>query len=547
MFLPLFFVTFAAIITYLNKKRTKNMKHIRHCLTALFAIALSLMVWADSGELFTSGKLSSSLINCIVQDKYGYIWVGTEYGLSKFDGYRFTNYLHNEEDTTSITDNIISDLLVDKKGNLWIGCAKGLMRYNYETNNFSRLQFPDGRKPRIYSMVESHRGDILLGTAGYGLYSVKNNGIEKTANNRFTIKWERAYTERDSDVFFTHIYEDKHHYLWQSSHLSTFTRFIEKQGKVQRKDFKSPYGAPVAFIQHRPQAMLIVCMYGIIYYDYRTGRIADAGYDLGTFKNHVTINNATFDHEGNLYISTSEHGALIIKKGSNKVEQLENSNSNFNLSTAFVNDIIEDKDNNLWIGCYKKGLYLLNQRQQAFSSWSFSAQNYIIGSSVSSIAPGENGETWCTVQNSGVFCFDASGKIIAHPTSPAGTCIIYKDRQGAYWISNGSALYSYNPHTGAYQEKLTFTSAGIYCMTDDNQGNLYISVYSKGLYIYNVESGKVTVLNMRQRGNKGFLCNDWVRSMAFDHTGHLWIGTSNGVPASTRRHSASRTSDGITF
>ncbi len=505
------------------------MKHIRHCLTALFAIALSLMVWADSGELFTSGKLSSSLINCIVQDKYGYIWVGTEYGLSKFDGYRFTNYLHNEEDTTSITDNIISDLLVDKKGNLWIGCAKGLMRYNYETNNFSRLQFPDGRKPRIYSMVESHRGDILLGTAGYGLYSVKNNGIEKTANNRFTIRWERAYAERDSDVFFTHIYEDKHHYLWQSSHLLTFTRFIEKQGKVQRKDFKSPYGAPVAFIQHRPQAMLIVCMYGIIYYDYRTGRIADAGYDLGTFKNHVTINNATFDHDGNLYISTSEHGALIIKKGSNKVEQLENSNSNFNLSTAFVNDIIEDKDNNLWIGCYKKGLYLLNQRQQAFSSWSFSAQNYIIGSSVSSIAPGENGETWCTVQNSGVFCFDASGKIIAHPTSPAGTCIIYKDRRGAYWISNGSALYSYNPHTGAYQEKLTFTSAGIYCMTDDNQGNLYISVYSKGLYIYNVESGKVTVLNMRQRGNKGFLCNDWVRSMAFDHTGHLWIGTSNGV------------------
>ena len=505
------------------------MKHIRHCLTALFAIALSLMVWADSGELFTSGKLSSSLINCIVQDKYGYIWVGTEYGLSKFDGYRFTNYLHNEEDTTSITDNIISDLLVDKKGNLWIGCAKGLMRYNYETNNFSRLQFPDGRKPRIYSMVESHRGDILLGTAGYGLYSVKNNGIEKTANNRFTIRWERAYAERDSDVFFTHIYEDKHHYLWQSSHLLTFTRFIEKQGKVQRKDFKSPYGAPVKFIQHRPQAMLIVCMYGIIYYDYRTGRIADAGYDLGTFKNHITINNATFDHDGNLYISTSEHGALIIKKGSNKVEQLENSNSNFNLSTAFVNDIIEDKDNNLWIGCYKKGLYLLNQRQQAFSSWSFSAQNYIIGSSVSSIAPGENGETWCTVQNSGVFCFDASGKIIAHPTSPAGTCIIYKDRQGAYWISNGSALYSYNPHTGAYQEKLTFTSAGIYCMTDDNQGNLYISVYSKGLYIYNVESGKVTVLNMRQRGNKGFLCNDWVRSMAFDHTGHLWIGTSNGV------------------
>ncbi len=495
------------------------MKHIKHFLMACIALIISMMMWADSGELFTSSKLSSSLINCLTQDKYGYMWIGTEYGLSKFDGYRFTNFLHDEKDTTSITDNIITSFLVDKKGELWIGCAKGLMKYNYKTNNFTRLKFPDGRKPRIYSMVESHKGDILLGTAGFGLYSVKNGRLSP----------KREYAERDSDVFFTHIYEDQHHYLWQSSHLSTFTRFIEQNGHVLRKDFKSPYGAPIAFIQHRPQVMLIVCMYGIIYYDYRTERIADAGYDFGKYQNNVTINNATFDHEGNLYISTSEHGVLIIKQGSNRVEQLENSNGNFNLTTAFVNDIIEDKDNNLWIGCYKKGLYLLNQRQQAFSSWSFSAQNYIIGSSVSSIAPGKNGETWCTVQNSGVYCFDAMGKIIAHPQSPAGTCIIYKDRRGEYWISNGNALYSYNPYTGTYQQKLTFTSAGIYCMTDDTEGNLYISVYSKGLYIYNVKSGATKVLNMQQRSSKGHLCNDWVRSITLDHTGHLWIGTSNGA------------------
>ena len=506
------------------------MKPTRQTILIILCGLLSLLVWADSGELYTSGKLSSSLINCITQDKYGYIWVGTEYGLSKFDGYRVTNYLHDEKDTTSITDNIISGFLVDKKGNLWIACAKGLMRYNYETNNFTRLPFPDGRKPRVYSLIENHRGDILMGTAGFGLYSIKHD--------KRSITRERQYAERDSDVFFTHIYEDRYHYLWQSSHLSTFTRFTENHGRIARKYFKSPCGAPVKFIQHRPEAMLIVCMYGILYYDYATGRIADAGYDLGAYKNNVTFNNATFDHEGNLYISTSEHGALLIRKGSNKLTQLENSNSNFNLETAFVNDIIEDKANNLWIGCYKKGLYLLNQRQQAFHSWSFSAQNYSIGSSVSSIAPGNKGETWCTVQNSGVYCFDPAGKIIAHPQSPAGTCIIYKDRQGAYWISNGSALYSYNPYTGAYTQKLTFNSAGIYCMTEDRQGNLYISVYSKGLYIYNVKSGQVKILNMEQKGNEGHLCNDWVRSMTFDASGHLWIGTSNGVSClNTRTYS----------
>ena len=84
-------------------------------------ILLSLMVSAGTGKLYTSDKLSSSLITCICQDKYGYIWIGTEYGLNKFDGYRFTNYLHNDRDTSTITDNIISNFIVDKNGGLWIG------------------------------------------------------------------------------------------------------------------------------------------------------------------------------------------------------------------------------------------------------------------------------------------------------------------------------------------------------------------------------------------------------------------------------------------
>jgi len=61
--------------------------------------------WADTGKLYTSGKLSSSLIECICQDKYGYLWIGTEYGLNKFDGYRFSTYIYEKDDTTSIVDN----------------------------------------------------------------------------------------------------------------------------------------------------------------------------------------------------------------------------------------------------------------------------------------------------------------------------------------------------------------------------------------------------------------------------------------------------------
>ena len=96
---------------------------------------------ADTGRLFTPDRMSSSLITCICQDRYGYIWMGTEYGLNKFDGYRFTPYLHQRDDTTSITDNEIASLFVDKDGELWVGCAKGLVRYDYERDAFLAKPF----------------------------------------------------------------------------------------------------------------------------------------------------------------------------------------------------------------------------------------------------------------------------------------------------------------------------------------------------------------------------------------------------------------------
>ena len=148
------------------------MKRLLRRLLTLITILLVLTAWGDSGQLYTSSMLPSSLINCITQDKYGFIWVGTDYGLSRFDGYHFVNYLHHDNDSTSISDNIISSFLIDKQGRLWVGSAKGLMQYDYSNDSFRRYALPDGRNPRIYSIIEGREGNILVGSAGYGLYSI---------------------------------------------------------------------------------------------------------------------------------------------------------------------------------------------------------------------------------------------------------------------------------------------------------------------------------------------------------------------------------------
>lgn len=485
-------------------------------------IIAMLFAYADTGHLYSSGKLSSSLINCIAQDRYGYIWVGTEYGLNKFDGYHFKSYLHDSKDTTTVSDNIITDFLVDHSGRLWIGSAKGLMRYDYHLDRFVRYSFPDGRRPRIYSLIESRKGDILIGTAGFGLYSVKS-GTD-------AIIREKSFNKADSGLFYTHIYEDLRGNIWQSSHLNAFTCFFKKADKFVARSFYSQVGAPVAFIQTNKSNMLIVCMGGILLYDYRTGGVKDAGYDFGIYKNNITINSAMIDSHGNFYIGTSESGVLFSPPGKYSFRPFHRQNRDrFDLSTSYVKDLIEDKDHNIWVGCYRKGLYLINDEKEAFSSWSFSDQNYTIGSSVSSVADGQDGTTWCTVQNSGVYLFDAHGKIIGHPSSPVGTSIIYRDHKNQYWVGTGNALYQYNPNTGTSIERLHYTSDGTFCITDDGMGHMYVSVYSKGLYILDTNTGKARILNMNQTGPHGFLCNDWIRGMIIDHEGLLWMGTSNGV------------------
>ncbi len=498
------------------------MKHIRYLLLSIVSTLIVLLAWGDRGQFYTSDHLSSSLITCLVQDRYGFVWAGTEYGLSRFDGYHFTNYFRDSQDSTSIIDNTISSFLVDRNGNLWVGTAKGLMRYDYHCNCFERYPMPDGRHPRIYSLIESHKGDVLIGTAGYGLYSVRRG------SNKVT--FEKDYSPRDSDMFYTHIYEDQQGNLWQSSHLASFNRFHRAGGRVHITTYHSPKGAPVAFFQPRRNTLLIVCMFGIMVYDYSTGQLHDADYDFGPYADNISINSATFDRKGNLYVGTSESGLLVCANDTRSfVPYVNDNNSSFDLGSSYVTNVMEDRDENLWVGCYKKGLYLVNNQQMAFSSWGFSSQNYMTGSCVSSLTAGDDGMTWCTVQNSGVFGFDPQGRIVSHPASPVGTSIIYRDRQDHYWVATPNALYSYQPETGAYVPKMRFESAGVPAIVDDGRGKLFISVYSKGLYVYDTNTQEVKVINMSQKGRHGFLCNDWVRAMAFDRSGMLWLGTSNGV------------------
>ena len=95
------------------------------------------MTFGQTGHFISSERFSSSLINDICQDKYGYIWIATDNGLNKYDGYRFTTYLSQPDDSTTLNSNIVTSLYCDHNGQLWIGTRIGLSRYDYATDQFN--------------------------------------------------------------------------------------------------------------------------------------------------------------------------------------------------------------------------------------------------------------------------------------------------------------------------------------------------------------------------------------------------------------------------
>ena len=117
-------------------------------------VALCAVAYGHNGHFYRSDLFSSSLISCMSQDSQGSIWIATDYGLNRFDGYHFQTFLHTAADTTSLCDNTAVSLLCDSRARLWVGTRQGLDRFNPADETFRHLQFPDSLHPRVSSLVE---------------------------------------------------------------------------------------------------------------------------------------------------------------------------------------------------------------------------------------------------------------------------------------------------------------------------------------------------------------------------------------------------------
>ncbi|MCP3983144.1 MAG: hypothetical protein GY723_02070, partial [bacterium] len=112
---------------------------------------------------------SHSAVYTIVQDRHGFLWLGTRNGLNRYDGYRFRVFQHDPEDPDSLSGGSASALLEDRRGDLWIGTQSGLDRFHRTEERFLH-QRHDPEDPRslssdlVYAIFEDRAGTLWVAT-----------------------------------------------------------------------------------------------------------------------------------------------------------------------------------------------------------------------------------------------------------------------------------------------------------------------------------------------------------------------------------------------
>ena len=499
------------------------MKRFMLFLIFCFVQMLTCFSYANSGRLYTSNDLSSSLIRCIIQDKYGFIWVGTNYGLNRFDGYKFSTYLCNPADTTTIQDNDIVKLYPYSKEFLFVATNRGLYKYSYLTNSFQHIVLEKkDEKIRVSSLIEDGKHNLLIGTAGYGAYRLDMTTGKVTRLSR--------KSANSVDDFFAMLFFDDEGYLWQANHTKVLRKYKYNGKSIKLVSVYEPKGlfSVCKLYAADKKGFFVAHVGGIMRYDYASHSFSRYDFDFSAHQGAGYISAVTLDKYGNLWLGTSGDGTFKIPHGSRKAYRVELNNQSFIFDNAHISDLLIDRDGNQWYGCYMKGLFLSNNDKNVFHPVSLDELGAGM-ETISSVVGVADGLMLFVVKNHGLYLLDEKTGNTKLLQSPAGPIKVYSDFRKKVYVYGRDGIYEYDWMHQTYRLLLPSNGLSLDDMQVDAAGNIYFTSQGNGLYVWDRKSGKMTQYLMDDKRPHKTICNNWISEIRLDSRGWLWCATANGV------------------
>jgi signal transduction histidine kinase/ligand-binding sensor domain-containing protein/DNA-binding response OmpR family regulator len=482
--------------------------------------------------------LPQSTGQAVARTPDGYLWIGTQEGLARFDGVKFTVF--NSGNEPAIPNKDICALLVDRAGRLWIGTRSGVAVI--ENGHFRTVAVGALKHAYVRTFAQDKRGRIWAGTEA-GLIEIEG---ERAAPfgvaDGLTDERVRALAVGPDGT------------LWVGT-LSGLQRFDGKHFETEPLR-SSQLLEPVTSLYQDPGGPLWIGSGIGGLYRRAAGRVdmvAEPG-RLGSM-----IRALTRDHDGNLWIAARGGGLIRWRNG----EFSALASGLF--ASGDLRSLMEDVEGSLWIGSYGVGLLRLHDGKfvtagepeglQGNLSWVIvprkrggvwvgtdgGLSSYVDGRfqhrdlpiaaknvRVRAIVEDRDERLWVGTDGAGALRLDPDGstKVFDPSVGLSGDTVtaLLEDHRGRLWVGTNEGLdVIEDDHVQSMQSKLdTLAPPAVHLLHEDRAGNLWVATEADGIFI-------IGPRDTRHLGMADGLPTNWVISIHEDDRGYIWLGTTDGL------------------
>ena len=468
--------------------------------------------------------LSQSTVHSIIQDNHGFIWIGTEDGLNRFDGYNFTVYRNDRDDSTSIANNQIRAIIQDKYGNIWAGTSNGLSVLALITNTTA------GKKEEGFHNYFNHPDDSS---------SISNNDIRCIYQDKFGVIWIGTTMGLNKVILNSDNQSDRYYLDRVEFSHSTFSPVF---ADVTSKVFIS------AITEDGNGNLWLGTMgKGLIVFNRQSGLLI-------TYKNDPTdpktvgsnyIIKLFTDLAGRVWVGTYGGGLNRFDYTSKSfIRYMTDPGNNESISENKVYGLVDDTDGNLWVGTFSGGLNKFDSKLNYFIHYK---NNKPDPSSLSNdfircLLIDRSGNLWIGT-NDGINKTDLKPpKFITFennywdPNTLTDNFVlsVIEDRKGKLWVGTNNGLNSYESNTvGFIKHKIPHknprSGAGfVYSIVQDEDGFLWLGTFGGGLIKCNTD-GKIIKHYLQNENNNYGILDNRINTLFLQKNGDIVVGTLEGI------------------
>jgi signal transduction histidine kinase/ligand-binding sensor domain-containing protein len=478
----------------------------------------------------TADGLARDRVECALQDRTGFMWFCTAEGLSRFDGYRFTNYSTEQ----GLPHNYVTAMLQTREGNYWVGTAVGLCRFDPTASGaakFRRYPLP-GEKPapKINVLRQGRDGAIWVGADGGGLFRLPKDGSS----------FQRVDLDKDGrGLRVMALLEDRGGALWVSTRDGMYRREPDGRTTSCRSMFRPDIGT-LNMLEDRDGRLWFGTTDALWRID---GSRVPTKAISKSFKGrwvHCLLQSS----DGKIWMGTSSGLTEWVPQACSADREFESYDMTNGLSGHQVTVLTEDRDGNIWIGT--DGAGVMKMAASGIATYSTEDGLEKLVTDAGNMFESREGERYASFK-SVISRFDGRHFIPTRPVFPHDIWYFawgpgrhaLRDRTGDWWVATGQGLCHFPSvpfdKLSRVRPKAVFRTADglpgaeIYSLFEDSRGDIWIGVTSlpkSGMALWKRSTGRIRAFSEADGYTPS---TDAPAAFVEDRAGNVWVGGLGGA------------------